>query len=138
MSRRSPTGPPTSSLDVMESFTRKTSNTGDIPIPYFTARSRTDTGTVFTRVTPALSTWLSATARMPMADSDSLSSLARAARQVVSSEDPFIRSSGNSVPPVPSSTLAGRIIAPADRRTRSGLARAREARLCSPRSRGGE
>src|SRR5918999_63216 len=93
MSRRSPTGPPTSSLAVMESSTRKTSKTGDMPIPYRTARSRSEIGTVFTRVTPALSTWERATTRMPCAPSDSVSSLARSVRPAASSRDAVDHSS---------------------------------------------
>ena len=65
MSRRSPTGPPVSSLVVMESVTRKTSKTGDMPTPQRTARASKPVGTVFTRVTPALSTHVKATARTP-------------------------------------------------------------------------
>ena len=54
---------------------------------------------------------------------------------------PTILSSGPQATPVPpclARPSPGRIIAPADRRTRWGLARAREARLCSPPFGGGE
>src|SRR5437763_6395137 len=94
--RRSPTGPATSSLEVIESLTMKTSNTGDMPMPKRTARSRRVMGTAFTRVTPALSTWLSATMRTPRAGSDSTRSLAWSARRDTSSR--FTKDSTADIP----------------------------------------
>ncbi|MFC7484708.1 hypothetical protein ACFQX7_38325 [Luedemannella flava] len=68
-SRRSPTGPPMCRPDVIESSTRNTSWTGDMPTPQAAAAASRSTGTVFARVTPALSTQVMATARTPAAAS---------------------------------------------------------------------
>ena len=77
-------GPPTSSLAVMWSFKRNTSNTGDSLMPARTERSNREIGNVLTRVTPALSTIVMATERTPRAGSVSASSRARAARAICS------------------------------------------------------
>src|SRR5262249_35812390 len=74
--RRSPAGPPLYRLAVMESSTRNTSNTGDMPTPHRTACSNWLRGTVLTRVTPALSTQVKATARTPAAARSSVYAMA--------------------------------------------------------------
>jgi hypothetical protein len=55
-SRRSPSGLPSSAVLVIASFERKTSKTVDIPTPHRAARASCATGTVLTRVMPAVST----------------------------------------------------------------------------------
>src|SRR5258706_2869952 len=62
---------------VIESSTTKTSKTGDIPTPVVTASASRPTGTVLTRVMPALSTTVRATATTPRSVSSAAISRAR-------------------------------------------------------------
>ncbi|MFC7758429.1 hypothetical protein ACFQY4_10875 [Catellatospora bangladeshensis] len=78
--RRSPTGPPIRSPVVMESSTQNTSCTLDMPTPQAAACSRRPVGTAFTRVTPVLSTQVSATPWTPAAASSAAAARAAAAR----------------------------------------------------------
>src|SRR5437763_2808341 len=62
---------------VIESSTTNTSKTGDIPTPAVTASASRRTGTVFTRLIPALSTQVRATATTPRSASPSAACRAR-------------------------------------------------------------
>src|SRR6478672_13901795 len=61
----------------MLSSTQNTSNTGDIPTPQPAAWASPSIGTAFTRVTPALSTYVSATPSTPSRDRTSASARPR-------------------------------------------------------------
>ena len=79
MSRRSPTGEP---IDAMLSSIPKASKTGGAPMPRVTASANLAIGMPLTRVTPLLSTMVTATPDTPVAVSAAATRPARAVRSV--------------------------------------------------------